>query len=261
MSTPPSLASETLQHYLSGIDSIAILEIINRCITSSHLADLGTVIYPALLKLFHFDFSCALICRPDRNNDLIIRDAINFSYPIEFIDEFVGKKYFSKDMIAQEYISSHRLQHWTEYKSNCEMDADIPSLCHDFNMKYGYVHGAKPATIKDCEGLFIFSGPNLKYEPRTHAILGCLIPHMQQFFLANAHPAPRRPPPGAALSHREIEVLQWLQEGKCSWDIALILCISERTVNFHVYNIMKKLDAMNRTQAVATALRQGFISL
>jgi LuxR family transcriptional regulator, quorum-sensing system regulator CviR len=56
------------------------------------------------------------------------------------------------------------------------------------------------------------------------------------------------------LSKREIEVLSWLKEGKTSWEIARILQITERTVNFHVRNIMKKLDANNRTHAVAIAV-------
>jgi len=55
------------------------------------------------------------------------------------------------------------------------------------------------------------------------------------------------------LTIREKEVLKWLGHGKTSWDIAAILRISERTVNFHVGNIMKKLDVTSRAQAVAEA--------
>jgi DNA-binding CsgD family transcriptional regulator len=62
-----------------------------------------------------------------------------------------------------------------------------------------------------------------------------------------------------SLSIREKEVLIWLKEGKSSWDISRILCVSERTVNFHIENIMRKLDAANRTHAVAIALKQRLI--
>lgn len=61
------------------------------------------------------------------------------------------------------------------------------------------------------------------------------------------------------LSSREKEVLDWLKQGKSSWDISVILGISERTVNFHVYNIMQKLGAINRPQALAVAARLGLI--
>jgi len=62
------------------------------------------------------------------------------------------------------------------------------------------------------------------------------------------------------VTRREIEVLQWLQQGKSSWEIAKILNLSERTVNFHVYNIMEKIEAANRPQMVAIALRLGILS-
>lgn len=61
------------------------------------------------------------------------------------------------------------------------------------------------------------------------------------------------------LSKREIEVLNWLKKGKSSWDIATILNISERTVNFHVRNIMQKLNAVSRAQAVAVAIENNLI--
>jgi FixJ family two-component response regulator len=64
---------------------------------------------------------------------------------------------------------------------------------------------------------------------------------------------------GASLSMREKEVLKWLKMGKSSWDISIILDISERTVNFHITNIMNKLDAMTRTQAVAISIEKGLI--
>ncbi len=55
------------------------------------------------------------------------------------------------------------------------------------------------------------------------------------------------------LSPREREVLEWLRLGKTSWDISVILRISERTVNYHVQNIIHKLGVVNRMQAVSVA--------
>ncbi len=62
------------------------------------------------------------------------------------------------------------------------------------------------------------------------------------------------------LSPREKEVITWLKKGKSSWDISIILCISERTVNFHIKNIMQKLNAVSRTHAVAKAIEVGLIT-
>jgi len=66
--------------------------------------------------------------------------------------------------------------------------------------------------------------------------------------------------PSAALSLREKEVLNWLKKGKSSWEISTILNIGESTVNFHITNIMHKLNAVSRTQAVAIAIEQGLIN-
>jgi len=259
MPTQHSFSSET-RRYLSGDDALAILDIINRCIASSSLTDLQNSIFPELLKLFDFEFSCALSGRLDSNSNIIIGNYINFSFPPAFINEFIEKEHLKRDSIVQAYIANHHLQYWNEYKTNCKIDNRISSLCYDFNMKFGYVHGAKPITLGSYGSIFFFSGQSLEYNPRTHAILECLIPHMQPI-LAHPHNNLHDTTQRIILSDREVEVLQWLKEGKSSWDIASILGISERTVNFHIYNVLGKLDATNRTQAVATALRQNIILL
>ncbi len=56
-------------------------------------------------------------------------------------------------------------------------------------------------------------------------------------------------------------MLKWMKEGKTSWDISEIFAISERTEKFHFSNIMQKLDAVNRTQAVAVAIEQELINI
>lgn len=61
------------------------------------------------------------------------------------------------------------------------------------------------------------------------------------------------------LSKREKEVLRWLKEGKSSMEISKVIGISERTINFHIYNIIRKLGAINRIHAVALAVESGII--
>ena len=65
--------------------------------------------------------------------------------------------------------------------------------------------------------------------------------------------------PLPSLSAREIEVLKWTAEGKTSADIAEFLCISERTVNFHVNAVIAKLGASNKTSAAVRAAMLGLI--
>ncbi|NLS00314.1 LuxR family transcriptional regulator [Rhizobium sp. P38BS-XIX] len=62
-----------------------------------------------------------------------------------------------------------------------------------------------------------------------------------------------------ALTDREIDCLNWTAAGKTSAEIADILSLSEHTVNHYLNRATKKLDTVNRTQAVAKALRIGLI--
>lgn len=61
------------------------------------------------------------------------------------------------------------------------------------------------------------------------------------------------------LSERELDCLNWTAAGKTSSEIAEILGLSEHTVNHYLNRATKKLDTVNRTQAVAKALRVGLI--
>jgi len=61
------------------------------------------------------------------------------------------------------------------------------------------------------------------------------------------------------LSQREIEVLKLLGEGLANRAIAQKLFVSENTIKYHVRNILQKLGAQNRTEAVAHAIRREII--
>jgi LuxR family transcriptional regulator, quorum-sensing system regulator BjaR1 len=63
------------------------------------------------------------------------------------------------------------------------------------------------------------------------------------------------------LSARERECLRWVARGKSDWEIAEILGISIHTAAAHVRASIRKLDSVNRTQAVAKALVSRQIQL
>lgn len=56
------------------------------------------------------------------------------------------------------------------------------------------------------------------------------------------------------ITAREIEILQWIREGKSNQEIGDILGISALTVKNHVQKILKKLNVQNRAQAVARGI-------
>ncbi|SEP90549.1 two component transcriptional regulator, LuxR family [Virgibacillus subterraneus] len=63
------------------------------------------------------------------------------------------------------------------------------------------------------------------------------------------------------LTRRECEVLQLLADGKSNRAVAETLYISEKTVKNHVSNILQKMSVNDRTQAVVSAIRKGWVEV
>ncbi len=57
----------------------------------------------------------------------------------------------------------------------------------------------------------------------------------------------------AGLNDREVEVLTWVARGKTSAEIAQIIGLTKRTIDFHIDNARTKLGAATRTEAVIKA--------
>lgn len=62
------------------------------------------------------------------------------------------------------------------------------------------------------------------------------------------------------LTEREREILRLIFDGKCSNEVANILCVSKRTVDFHLARAYVKLGVSNRFQAFKRAMQLGIIS-
>ncbi|MFI9028351.1 response regulator [Streptomyces sp. NPDC053560] len=69
----------------------------------------------------------------------------------------------------------------------------------------------------------------------------------------------RPPADRPVFTERELRVLELLAKGLSNRDIGSRLYISETTVKFHVRNIMRKLDAASRAEAVYEASKMGVI--
>lgn len=62
------------------------------------------------------------------------------------------------------------------------------------------------------------------------------------------------------LTDREREILKLIFEGKCSSEVAQTLCVSKRTVDFHLARAYVKLGVSNRFQAFRRAVELGIIN-
>jgi two-component system NarL family response regulator len=74
---------------------------------------------------------------------------------------------------------------------------------------------------------------------------------------AKSHLAERTP--GLNLTARELEVLKYMAKGLNNKEIGDLIGCTRFTVNFHIGNILRKLEVADRTEAVATAMQRGIL--
>lgn len=242
---------------LSKHDALNLLELIHAslsCVTEEEFRELNN----RLSRLISYDFAICGLARTDHNSVVKSYDIINLNYPAEWLSLYISRGFYQIDPIVKENFTRFDLQCWTDtYKKN-SIPKDFASTASDFGLKEGYTHGVR--SLNGTEGsLFSISGCSIERHPRTEAILRHIIPHFHQVIsrLSIHYASPKK----TVLSPREREILKWISCGKSSWDASVILHISERTVKFHVKNIMQKLNTVNRSHAVATALEQGLIDI
>ncbi|WP_140920361.1 helix-turn-helix transcriptional regulator [Limnobaculum xujianqingii] len=65
---------------------------------------------------------------------------------------------------------------------------------------------------------------------------------------------------GSILSSRELEILQWVSMGKTYIESAIILGIRERTIKFHMKNIVNKLNVSNARHAIKKAIELNLLN-
>jgi NarL family two-component system response regulator LiaR len=91
---------------------------------------------------------------------------------------------------------------------------------------------------------------------KAHAGRSTLAPEAAQALI---HSTTQPPKPGHDLTEREREVLMLMAHGLNNVEIADALIVSRSTIKFHVSNILSKLNAASRTEAVAIAIENGLI--
>ena len=111
--------------------------------------------------------------------------------------------------------------------------------------------GARGYLLKDASADELLAAIRAVYEGRT-----LLAPAVAERLVAGVSTTAPEP-----LTPRELEVLTLLGQGRSNSEIAEALTIAPRTVKVHVQNILGKLGASNRTEAVSMAVRQKLISL
>lgn len=249
-----------LKDLITKRDAIALLELIHECVSCDD-EERFRVIIGKMQALFSHDYAISVMAETGKDGILKSYDAMNLSYPSEWIAMYIAQREHEHDPVLRANYQNFRLQYFEDILKQYDYPKDRKAVANDFGIVDGYVHGVRYPS--GCGGsMFCFAGRKMDRDKRTEIILELLTPHLHEAFLRiisrtgnGSHTLP------VALSRKEKEVLKWLAQVKSTWDISVLLGISERTVKFHIGNIMKKLDASTRAHPVAIAIEQGLVEI
>ncbi len=184
---------------------------------------------------------------------------VNASYPDDWLGLYFEKDYSKVDPALNAFYEQGVSQVWssTFRRVTSQSGKEFIWNARSFGLSQGITLGIIDLQ-HSCGSVFSFAGKSIANHSRDKFILESLAPHLHLALLRTLSPPSDK---NYYLTFREKEVLEWVKEGKTSWETSHILHISERTVNFHVQNILAKLQVSTRGQAVALAIEQGLIGL
>lgn len=192
------------------------------------------------------------------------RMVMTTSFPYQWQARYNERSYHRIDPVFLHCRDSQIPALWCETRQRVRLSDEQSRLfreAHDMGLIDGFA-----IPIHCPKGEFAVIGLASEQQPREFRRLVERHRHTAHLMAMHFHEAvqqvvDREEPQDCVLTEREMECLRWTAQGKSSWDIARILDLSERTVNFHMGNAMRKLDVSNRTHAVAKSIAEGLISL
>jgi LuxR family transcriptional regulator, quorum-sensing system regulator BjaR1 len=179
-------------------------------------------------------------------------------WPLGWFELYSKEDYVRADPVIRLCRNTVQPFEWSEAPFDREKEpraAEVMDRATDFGMMDGFclpIHG-----INGYEACFSMSGVDLDLSPRTKPALHLMA--MYAFERARQLLTPLPHHARDLLTPREREALIWAAAGKSAADTGDILGITERTVTAHIVSACQKLDATNKTQAVARALQYKLI--
>jgi DNA-binding CsgD family transcriptional regulator len=181
-------------------------------------------------------------------------------FPRGYLDTYREREWDKIDPIVQHVHAARRPFRWDD-------------LCARINLTK-----EQRVFLRDCRELGVHSGITIPlHGPGTEVELISLslrdekppgrdrLPHIYaistQYWLRFGQLNDASVKPIPHLTARELECLRWCKEGKTNWEIGEIISTSEKTVEFHLSNAIKKLGACNRITAVVIAIQNGSLAL
>ncbi|MER8880811.1 LuxR family transcriptional regulator [Mesorhizobium sp. M0684] len=220
-----------------------------------------------LLSTFALNLNCPWIAygrlTPDQKTLKPVRgdSAVMLKYPDEWQERYFEMSYERIDPIIRTCRKRASAFRWSEVYNDASTTDDERRF-FDEAATFGMRSGVS-VPLHDPDGSlaimnFAQAGEGeFENGTITYLQLAALHFHLRLENSANSSGNEEKP----TLSRREKECILWTAKGKSSWEIGRILGISVNTVNFHIKNVMRKMDTSSRTTAAIKALRSCIIEL
>lgn len=167
---------------------------------------------------------------------------------------YIENNYTSVDPVFNLSLSSSTPFLWADAYSRSGLNSnEFIQRTRDFALTEGICYSPKDYSMTTDTTVVSLGNGNRPLDRFQVGIIGHLIPHIAEILMRPTlwnHPR---------LTPKEIEVIKWCAHGKSYWEISLVMSISERTVKFHMNNIFRKLDVLNKSQAVARCMSLGYV--
>lgn len=219
-----------------------------------------------LLDFFEFKYYCVFHQPKPIENAAELIVAAN--WPPEWVARYVAKKYIVMDPTIRFLLRANRSFSWAQaveaYKDNPHYRR-MKSMMAD-----GKAHGLASGYIfpvfsrNGLIGATTIGGPKeieltlVEVALLETAFRTAYLKYLE--FMGDKHADSIGTGKEITMTHREMQALNNIAEGGTSPEIANILDVSSNTVDWYVNSVQAKLDARNRSHAVALAFRRGLIS-
>jgi DNA-binding CsgD family transcriptional regulator len=181
---------------------------------------------------------------------------INVDYPTGWIEHYIQAKFSNCDPILHTPMGQAPI-YWSELFSFAKSPQEKRFIAEATAIGLGQGISFSAISARQNMGSLVsVTGETITHNIRLVEMINCLTPHLHHAMLRVANLAPLSSS-AMQLSNREHDIFHWMSRGKTNWEIATILEISERTVKFHVANIIRKLNANNRTHAIVLGLQHS----
>ena len=235
---------------LNSRDLILTIDIINKCLRIKNIENLKELKNTLVDEL---GVESLIVGCSSQNNTL---NNYFFDTNEEWESLYRKLNYSLVDPIYQHALKSAKPVSWSDaYLQADSSSSEFIEHAKQYNLLEGICYATTPHSITYSTAMASIGNGATPLTCRQTEILTQILPHLVEAIARKSlWDCPK-------LTPSEIEVAKWSALGKSYWEQSRIMSISERTVKFHMGNICTKLNATNKTQAVAKCMALGFVSI